>query len=180
MFQFPTFAHYYSVTGLQPAGLPHSDISGSMVICTYPKLFAAYHVLHRLREPRHPPSALLLLFLFVHTNYISIINHTTNSTTNKNTNQLNWFFFSFSTLFASSCLPYNKYITISINYIYKYIYISTIIKSLLCCFVHHVKELVSLIENWKLKVENEIQTLFLAINNFCFSTNAAQLNPSGE
>ena len=50
------------VTGLQPAGLPHSDISGSKVICTSPELFAAYHVLLRLREPRHPPSALLLLF----------------------------------------------------------------------------------------------------------------------
>ena len=53
----------YGMTGLQPAGLPHSDILGSMVICTYPKLFAAYHVLRRLREPRHPPFALLLLFL---------------------------------------------------------------------------------------------------------------------
>ena len=29
-----------------------------MVICTYPGLIAAYHVLHRLREPRHPPCAL--------------------------------------------------------------------------------------------------------------------------
>ena len=28
------------------------------VICTYPRLIAAYHVLHRLREPRHPPDAL--------------------------------------------------------------------------------------------------------------------------
>ena len=46
------------MTGLLPAGLPHSEILGSKVICTYPKLIAAYHVLHRLREPRHPPSAL--------------------------------------------------------------------------------------------------------------------------
>ena len=30
------------------AGFPHSDISGSKVVCTSPKLFAAYHVLHRL------------------------------------------------------------------------------------------------------------------------------------
>ena len=44
--------------GLQPIGLSHSEISGSKVICTYPKLIAAYHVLHRLREPRHPPCAL--------------------------------------------------------------------------------------------------------------------------
>lgn len=57
----------YGMTGLQPAGLPHSDIPGSKVICTSPELFAAYHVLHRLREPRHPPSALLLLFSLFHT-----------------------------------------------------------------------------------------------------------------
>ena len=51
------------VTGLQPAGLPHSEIFGSIVICTSPKLIAAYHVLLRLREPRHPPCA-LTYFLF--------------------------------------------------------------------------------------------------------------------
>ena len=43
---------------LQNDGLSHSEIFGSKVICTYPKLIAAYHVLHRLREPRHPPCAL--------------------------------------------------------------------------------------------------------------------------
>ena len=43
---------------LQTAGLSHSEIPGSKVICTYPRLIAAYHVLHRLREPRHPPDAL--------------------------------------------------------------------------------------------------------------------------
>ena len=37
---------------------PHSDISGSMDICSSPKLFAAYHVFHRLSVPRHPPCAL--------------------------------------------------------------------------------------------------------------------------
>ena len=40
---------------------PHSDIHGSMVICTSPWLFAAYHVFHRLSVPRHPPCALLRL-----------------------------------------------------------------------------------------------------------------------
>ena len=40
------------------AGFPHSDISGSMDICSSPKLFAAYHVFHRLLVPRHPPCAL--------------------------------------------------------------------------------------------------------------------------
>ena len=41
------------------ARFPHSDISGSMDICSSPKLFAAYHVLHRLLVPRHPPYALI-------------------------------------------------------------------------------------------------------------------------
>ena len=43
---------------LQGTGLSHSEIRGSKVICTSPRLIAAYHVLHRLREPRHPPCAL--------------------------------------------------------------------------------------------------------------------------
>ena len=38
---------------------PHSEISGSMDICSSPKLFAAYHVFHRLLVPRHPPYALI-------------------------------------------------------------------------------------------------------------------------
>ena len=60
MFQFPPFASlpYAVITVLQTAGLSHSEIPGSKVICTYPELIAAYHVLHRLREPRHPPDAL--------------------------------------------------------------------------------------------------------------------------
>ena len=45
-------------------GLPHSDICGSMSICLSPQLFAACHVLLRLREPRHPPCALSLLRFF--------------------------------------------------------------------------------------------------------------------
>ena len=59
MFQFPGLALCVCrVTVLQTAGLSHSEIHGSKVICTYPRLIAAYHVLHRLREPRHPPDAL--------------------------------------------------------------------------------------------------------------------------
>ena len=46
------------MTGVCPAGFPHSDISGSSDICSSPKLFAAYHVFHRLLVPRHPPYAL--------------------------------------------------------------------------------------------------------------------------
>ena len=46
------------ITALQAAGLSHSEIPGSKAICAYPELIAACHVLHRLREPRHPPDAL--------------------------------------------------------------------------------------------------------------------------
>ncbi len=45
--------------GLQPGRFPYSDICGSKVVCTSPQLFAAYHVLRRLLEPRHPPYALI-------------------------------------------------------------------------------------------------------------------------
>ena len=59
MFQFPAFASLIQgMTVLQTAGLSHSEIRGSTVICTFPRLIAAYHVLHRLQEPRHPPCAL--------------------------------------------------------------------------------------------------------------------------
>ena len=54
------------VTVLQTARLSHSEIFGSKVICTYPKLIAAYHVLHRLREPRHPPYALSYFLVVAH------------------------------------------------------------------------------------------------------------------
>jgi len=61
MFQFGGFT---TSTRLQRDRLPHSDICGSMVVCTSPQLFAAYHVLRRLREPRHPPYALIRFRLF--------------------------------------------------------------------------------------------------------------------
>ena len=47
------------VTRLQRAGLPHSEITVSKPVCSYPMLIAAYHVLLRLQKPRHPPSALV-------------------------------------------------------------------------------------------------------------------------
>lgn len=46
---------------LTPIGLPHSDISGSMLSSSSPKLFAGIRVLHRLLMPRHPPLALTSL-----------------------------------------------------------------------------------------------------------------------
>ena len=64
MFQFPPFAPALLVTGLQPAGLPHSEITGSIPVCSSPVLIAAYHVLRRLQKPRHPPSALVTFSLY--------------------------------------------------------------------------------------------------------------------
>jgi hypothetical protein len=64
---FRTYFIQLGVTGYKPAGFPHSEISGSQVVCTSPKLIAAYHVLHRLHAPRHPPCALSSLTIkFAH------------------------------------------------------------------------------------------------------------------
>ena len=46
---------------VRSCGFPHSEICGSMDICSLPQLIAAYHVFHRLLVPRHPPCALLRL-----------------------------------------------------------------------------------------------------------------------
>ena len=63
MFQFPAFAPpLQMVPCLQHGGLPHSDISGSSLVCKSPELFAAVHVLLRLEKPRHPPFALCNFF----------------------------------------------------------------------------------------------------------------------
>src|SRR5881296_1108223 len=48
-------------SALRPTGLPHSDILGSQLVCSSPRLIAAYHVLRRLPVPRHPPCALTRL-----------------------------------------------------------------------------------------------------------------------
>src|SRR5207247_9826209 len=42
-------------------GFPHSEILGSQLVCSSPRLIAAYHVLRRLPVPRHPPCALTRL-----------------------------------------------------------------------------------------------------------------------
>ena len=51
------------VAGLQPAGLPHSETRGSKAACASPRNIAACRVLHRLTEPRYPPSALSCFLL---------------------------------------------------------------------------------------------------------------------
>ena len=70
MFQFrrfPTYAYFIqrTLTEYCSAGFPHSEISGSTVICTSPKLIAACHVLLRLLMPRHSPCALFSLTYFL-------------------------------------------------------------------------------------------------------------------
>ena len=66
MFQFRRFPSYAyliqrRMTEYCSAGLPHSEISGSMRMCRSPKLIAACHVLRRFLMPRHSPCALISL-----------------------------------------------------------------------------------------------------------------------
>ena len=63
MFQFrrfPAYAYFIQRTLLEycSSGFPHSEIHGSMDICSSPWLIAACHVLLRLPVPRHSPCAL--------------------------------------------------------------------------------------------------------------------------
>ena len=48
---------------MTPTGFPHSDIPGSKLVCSSPRLIAAYCVLHRLLAPRHSPYALSSLII---------------------------------------------------------------------------------------------------------------------
>ena len=67
----------YFIQGMVPAihagGLPHSEIRGSSVVGTSPRLFAAIRVLPRLAAPRHPPWTLIhltiLFFRFLRSRY---------------------------------------------------------------------------------------------------------------
>ena len=45
------------------SGMMTAERLPGWAVCAYPRLFAAYHVLRRLREPRHPPCALALFSL---------------------------------------------------------------------------------------------------------------------
>ena len=66
MFQFPGFAspaYGFGRGSPRREGFPHSDTRGSTIARISPRLFAACHVLHRLLAPRHPPNALLSLYL---------------------------------------------------------------------------------------------------------------------
>ena len=50
-----------SLSGDLTVGFPHSEILGSKLIRSSPRLIAAYYVLHRLHAPRHPLDALKAL-----------------------------------------------------------------------------------------------------------------------
>jgi len=68
MVHFPGLAHtrlciQRAVTGVHPVGFPHSEILGSKLACSSPRLIAACHVLHRLLAPRHSPYALSSLII---------------------------------------------------------------------------------------------------------------------
>ena len=58
------FTHMQILKLFSLSEFPHSDIYGSMDICSSPQLFAAYHVLLRLLVPRHSPYALCSLTYF--------------------------------------------------------------------------------------------------------------------
>ena len=51
----------YTMLYLQYSGFPHSEITGSQLICNSPMLIAAYRVLRRQSVPGHPPCALISL-----------------------------------------------------------------------------------------------------------------------
>ena len=59
LYRSPCF--YFLVTGVSPAGFPHSDTRGSLPICGSPRRFAAYRVFLRPLVPRHPPRSLFRL-----------------------------------------------------------------------------------------------------------------------
>ena len=65
--RFPSHTLFYSCMDtsiLLTSGFPHSDIHGSIDICSSPWLIAAYHVFLRLLVPRHSPYALTSLTYF--------------------------------------------------------------------------------------------------------------------
>ena len=60
-------------------GLPIRKSGNIMLVCSSPRLIAAYHVLHRLSDPRHPPCALNCFKKFEIV--VSYVLHTTNKKT---------------------------------------------------------------------------------------------------
>ena len=63
----PAYVFSRRYGGITRRGFPHSDIPGSKLICSSPRLIAAYRVLHRLPAPRHSPYALSSLNIGIKT-----------------------------------------------------------------------------------------------------------------
>jgi hypothetical protein len=66
MFQFPslassTYGFSAGSRGFAAGGFPIRKSPGQCLLGGSPELFAAYHVLHRLLTPGHPPCALVRL-----------------------------------------------------------------------------------------------------------------------
>src|SRR5215467_13949989 len=90
MVHFPGFARarlwiHRAVRGFYPRGFPHSEIPGSKPVCGSPRLIAAYHVLHRLLLPRHPPCALssLTTKFTQHTQKLSAVSYQPSAKTSR-------------------------------------------------------------------------------------------------
>ena len=58
--ELPSSTYVFSAGcyGITHSGFPHSEIPGSKLVCSSPRLIAAYRVLHRLLAPGHSPYAL--------------------------------------------------------------------------------------------------------------------------
>ena len=94
-------------------GFPHSDICGSIDICSSPQLFAAYHVFLRLLVPRHPPCALFCLISSMHS--VASFNNLKNFCC---CSQLGFCFsdvlivrYSFKNIYSSICMKFSRYLS---------------------------------------------------------------------
>ena len=83
-----------------PCVFPHSEISGSLAMCAYPKLIAAYHVLHRLLMPRHSPCALCSLTYLVKIFQSFAFNITKN---------ISWLLLIFEVIYINSCAIFKEH-----------------------------------------------------------------------
>ena len=60
-------------------GFPIRKSAAVTLVDSSPQLFVAYHVLHRLSTPRHPPNALAYLTLYILTNILILAHAVINS-----------------------------------------------------------------------------------------------------
>ena len=56
--RFATLYIQVAIIGRSLLGFPIRTSSGITLVVSFPRLFADFHVLHRLLPPRHPPYAL--------------------------------------------------------------------------------------------------------------------------